>query len=212
MATADLERLMKAATNDWSRRWILEKGLKQKDMTVAGWFVEHLDNRGVRRLFQENLTPELAALVKKNWDKVPEEGRDDMREILTAAEKDPVAALLALAADPAFKDRSGALWELRRYKDPRVLGAVRKIFREGKAETFGEKGESGIRAMIDLVEAADNDEAVGLLIEMLETDWGRFGKEVDKEAMKRHVAGALIGMTGESWGLDAAAWRKWYGK
>ena len=56
---------------------------------------------------------------------------------------------------------------------------------------------------------AGTKDAVADLIDLLSVDLTRFSKSYDREGYRRIIAARLIGITGESFGTDTAAWRKW---
>ena len=115
--------------------------------------------------------------------------------------------------DPDWKNKELVLDELARLRDRRAVGPVARILREAPRGYFNTDATAtcdcvvwvGLRA----IAKAGTPQAIRELIELLRVDLSRFGTDTDRNGFQRFVAVHLIELTGESFGVDADAWRTW---
>jgi HEAT repeat protein len=187
--------------------------LRRKEAAVVELFRNDLENSFVFMKFQDALWPEIVPALKENLEKMTPGARTNAEMLILLSAKDPVPALVALLDDPKWTDKNLALGELAQFGDPRAVGPVARNLREAPAGYFhtderlvaGVGVENGLEAIAN----ARTKEALDELIELLAVDLSRFGTYIDGDGFRRIVAGHLINLTGESFGVDAEAWRKW---
>jgi hypothetical protein len=143
-------------------------------------------------------------------------------------QKDPTPALLALLANPEWTDKNLVLFELARLADPRAVATVARVLRDSPKNYFSvdpqpqHHNTTAIEHGLDAIAHTGTAEARRELIGLLGVDLARFGSYVDRAGFQigsyvdragfqRIVAAHLIELTGESFGVDADAWRKWQG-
>jgi len=144
------------------------------------------------------------------------------------AASEAVPGLIVAADDPDYSVSSAAIGALGEIGDPRGLPVLIEALngndafvRSGAAEAIGKMGADAAQAVPDLVNAIDAEDynvgysaiealgqlgpvakdAVPALITKLESGDDRFSYWVGQ---------ALESITGQEYGEDASAWRKWY--
>jgi hypothetical protein len=111
--------------------------------------------------------------------------------------------------DPQWPNQRTVLWMLVDFKDPRMLQPLARCLRRTKDGYF--KSELEITRSIDAIAGIGGDAAIAELIRLLSVDFGRAQADyMDDAALHREVAAHLIELTGESFGVDGAAWDKWF--
>ncbi len=219
----DLLRLEKAFQNKADRQSVLQIALRVNDAAAAALFFNELgEDNDFAGEFHEYLTPEIVAMLRDRRPALVPAAQTEARLLIILGQKDPVPELIGLLSDPTGKDKSFALGQLAKRKDPRAIAPVYKIFREGAADYFHRDQEDSwtkyrICTAIKAIACADAPEAVPNLIDLLGDDLTRFTKRIegekhyfDRASYQRVIAAHLIEMTGESFGTDRDAWRRWY--
>lgn len=213
LPTDVLLKLEAITTDPEERRTLMQQLLRHPKPVGLERFLRDLDGSFVYADLRDHLTPDVVALLRPLVEKATGEAQTNLRLLLELGSKDPTAALLKLLADPTWKARNLIVYELAGTGDPRVVAPVAKILREGPADFFGtDDGSTGAAAMnnsLDAIAHTGTAEAIAALIELLDVDLDRFGTYHDQAGLQRIVAAHLIELTGESFGTDAAAWRRW---
>jgi HEAT repeat protein len=101
------------------------------------------------------------------------------------------------------------MWQLAAQKDQRCVEPILQILKNAPANYF--EAQYGPEHGISALGAVGSRVAVSGLIELLNSDLSRF-TAYDRKGWQRLIAAQLIFATGESFGTDAAAWKKWYEK
>jgi hypothetical protein len=195
-----------------NRRSILHIAIKQNDAQVASHFFSELgENNWFQSEFPSQLTPEMVTQLALHQDEGPEKARTAIRELLLCSKKDPVPDLLALLDDPQWTDKTWLVWQLAKYKDPRAIAPVLQILKHAPPDYFAASSpDYGVEHAIHAIAAPQTRESTAALIDLLDLDLARFGGTMYKrDGLQRLVAIQLIDTTGESFGTDSAAWRKW---
>jgi HEAT repeat protein len=146
-----------------------------------------------------------------------DKARTNARMLLILAEKDPVPALIKLLDDPDWKEKTLAMYELARLKDPRAIAPVARHLREAPTDYFHLEGEMAptvavavaVEHSLEAIANPGTKESVTELIGLLGVDLSRFGAYIDRAGFQRIIAAYLIEISGESFGVDAAAWGRW---
>ena len=79
----------------------------------------------------------------------------------------------------------------------------------GTVPTGKPLADAEVELALAAIAVPDSKAAVAELIGLLSVDLSRFGTHLDREGWRRAVAAYLIELTGESFGTDADAWRRW---
>ena len=203
------------ADDEYGRRRVLDKFLMQNEPTAVELFREEMADGFVYMDFRKAMTPELAAALVADLPNLSGEALIHARMLLALSAKDPAKEVISLLNDPKWTDKSLAAWELERLKDPRALdplvhalrGAPKGFFKSDS--TFG--SATGITNALDAVAAIGSKQAIDALIGFLNAPFGRAKEDYMNDAgIHRIIAAHLIELTGECFGVDAEAWRKWF--
>jgi|GEM_PF-1440088 len=201
------------AKDSGTRRTILSKILMAEHPRGVDRFFGDLKDGFVYMDIRDRSSPEVICSVRPAVAKLRGEAQNHARLLLLFSEKDPVPALLALLADPKWTARNMVLYELARLGDPRAVPVVGRILREAPKDYFASDVEphpsSAVQNGLNAITRTGTTEAIQVLIELLNVDLSRFGGYDDRLGYQRMVAAHLIELTGESFGVDSGAWRKW---
>ena len=231
LSTSDLLHLESTCRSPADRQSLLSKFLEQDHPDTVRLFLRDLEDSFSYMDFREHLTPQILCGLKSNLNRASPKARRNIEMLLVLGRKDPVPGLIAMLDNPKWKDKNLALFELARLKDSRAVAPIARILREAPAdyfqfdsesETQSESGKTAvptepdslaagvaIEHALDAIADTESKEAVSELIGLLTVDLGRFGGYIHGEGFRRIIAEHLIELTGESFGVDAKAWRKW---
>jgi hypothetical protein len=209
----DLLKLEAVVQDRYDRIAILSQFLRHKHRSAAERFLKDLEDGFVYMEFRDHVSPEMIAALRPHVDELTGEAKAHAQVLILLEQKDPIPALLALLDDPKWTDKNLALYELARLADPRSVVPVARVLREAAPTYFrANDGSTPTMAVEDALEAiahAKASEAIPALIELLPVDLARFGTFIDRTGFQRVIAGHLIELTGESFGVDYGAWRIW---
>jgi hypothetical protein len=228
----DLRRLEEIAKSRSDRECILAQFLKQDHPDTVRLFLRELEDSSAYMDFREHLTPQMLKALESNLGRVSTKAKTNIEMLLILGQKDPLPSLIARLDDAKWKDKNFVMYELARLADPRAVAPVATKLRDAPADYFQfdpereSRSESGkattafdpdslaagmaVQHAIEAIAATESKEAVAELIRLLNVDLGRFGGYIHREGFRRIIAEHLIELTGESFGVDADAWRKWH--
>ena len=210
---ADILQLERAIKEPADRRSVLHIALRENDAEAASlFFVELGQDNWFASDMRDLLTPEIGAALQKKLPDLPAAAQSEARRLIIHGLKDPVPSLLGLLSDPKYPDKNAVLWELTQHSDPRVIAPVFKVLHDAPKDFFladDLPSGLGVEHGLSAIAAADNKDAAAALIELFDVDLSRFSTLCDREGYRRLIAAHLIDMTGESFGTDAVAWKKW---
>jgi hypothetical protein len=214
LSTDELSRLETAAKDLRERRAVLGQLLRHKHPAAVARFAKDLDDSFVYMTVRDRLSPPIVEALKSQIGALTGKQRTHAQMLIILGEKDPVPSVIGLLDDPQWQDKNLALFELARLRDRRCVAPVARILREAAKDYFrdteGLLPAIGIEHGLEVIAGAGSKEAVSELIGLLSVDLGRFGGYIDREGYRRIIAAHLIELTGESFGLDADAWRRWW--
>ncbi|MCY2966607.1 MAG: hypothetical protein NT069_23755, partial [Planctomycetota bacterium] len=213
LSADDLLRLEAVTKDSGIRRSILHALMRLKHPAAAERFLDRLDDDFVYMDFRDLSSAEVLAALQTHVQQLTGPTRSHVQMLLILGNKDPVPALVALLDDPGFTDKNLVLFELARMADPRSVAPVARLLREAPRDYFADKSKlavtGGLVNALESLARTGSRDAVRELIELLGVDLGRFGGYITRTGLQRIVAGHLIEMTGESFGVDQAGWRAW---
>lgn len=209
----DLLQLEAVTKDSGIRRNILGALLRLKHPAAAERFLDELGDDFVYMDFRDLSSAEVLAALRSHLHQLTGPTRTHVQMLLILGDKDPVPALVALLDDPGFTDKKLVMFELARIADPRSVAPVARLLREAPRDYFADKSKlavtGGVESALESLARTGSRDAVRELIELLGVDLGRFGGSITRTGLQRIVAGHLIEMTGESFGVDQAGWRAW---
>ncbi len=206
---ATLTKLAGTPTEDEPNTGVLRKMLKQREPAAVKIFGGLLGNSQVSYEFREGITPAIVEALRAELGTLKGEAATTATVLIASQAPDAVGELLKLLEDPQWPDRRTVLWVLIDFKDPRMLEPLARCLRRAKDGYF--KSELEITRSIDAIAGIGGDAAIAELIRLLSVDFGRAQADyMDDAALHREVAEHLNGLTGESFGVDGAAWDKWF--
>lgn len=210
-----LTRLAGTPTEEEPNRVVLEKMLRQKEVAAVRLFRDVLSADFVYSDFRRAMTPEIAKALAAELDNLTGESLPLAKLLIASQANDPVGEYIRLLDDPKWPDRFTIVWELGERKDPRIPEALLRALRRARDGFFASDSEiktgCAITNCIEGIANNGGDPAISELIGLLSAQFGRAKAEyLDDAALHRIVAAHLINLTGESFGVDAAAWKKWF--
>jgi hypothetical protein len=211
---ADLLRLESVSKDADNRRCVLHIALRENDAVAAALFFNELGNEDnwFESEFGDHPTPEMVASLATHLKGVSPRAAPVVRGLIILGEKDPVSGLLKLLDDPTWTDKNWVMWRLMQTTDPRIVAPAFRVLRNGPADYFHADDNMagyGVTHSIATIAAPGTKESISDLIDLLDVDLTPFSKSYDREGYRRIVAAHLIELTGESFGTDSAAWRRW---
>ncbi len=216
-----LERVTKSQkdhpVNVRNRRSLLTQLLRNKHRAAAERFVHDLEDGFVYMTFRDGSSPEAIAALRPLISAMTGESKNHAQMLVTLSAPDPVPAVIALLEDASWKDKNLALYELARLHDARAVLPVARVLRSAPAGYFNVASELNghmtatiaVQHGLEAIAEARTGAAIDQLIELLTVDLTRFGGYIDRAGFQRIVAAHLIELTGESFGVDAEAWKAW---
>jgi hypothetical protein len=206
---ATLIKLAGAPTADEPNSRVLRKMLTQREPAAVKIFGGLLGKSQVSYEFSEGLTPAIVEALRAELGTLKGEAATTARVLVASQAPDAVGELLKLLEDPQWPNQRTVLWMLVDFKDPRMLEPLARCLRRAKDGYF--KSELEITRSIDAIAGIGGDAAIAELIRLLSVDFGRAQADyMDDATLHREVAAHLIELTGESFGVDGAAWDKWF--
>jgi hypothetical protein len=194
------------------RRSLLHIAVRENDAAAAGLFFNELggDNWFESEL-DDRLTPELIEQLKARESQVGSSSKLVIQGLLICSQEDPVPDLIRLLKSPAYPRKNWVVQKMISLKDGRCAAAVAAILKTSPDDIFEDRIGYGFENAIRVIGSADTPESTSALIDLLDADLSRFtGTIFDHAGCQRLIAAELINSTGESFGTDAAAWRKWF--
>ncbi len=210
-----LIKLAGSPTEEEPNRTVLKKMLRQKLASTVSVFREALGASFVDSDFRENMSPEIARALAKELETLKGEALTVARVLLACQDEDPSGTLVKLLEDPAWTGKAYVVWALQDFKDPKALAPLARTLRQVKRGVFKADSElvvgQAIINCLDAIAAIGSDAAISELISLLGVSFGREKEDYMNDAgVRRIVAAHLINLTGESFGIDEKAWRKWF--
>lgn len=233
----DLLKLEAVTEGRYCRIALLSQLLRHKHSAAVDEFLADLKDSFTYMEIRDHSSPEVIAVLERRIPSLKGRARDHAEMLVLLAKKDPVPSLLELLQDKRSVDRNLVLYELSRLTDPRAVAPLGRLLKEAPV-TFFEVGSqrmaemaamdgwtdvakyvaharkrtaaTAVRHALDAIARAKSPAAIPELIECLAVDLSRFGTDDDRDTFRRGIATHLIGLTGESLGLEADAWRHWY--
>ncbi len=213
LSAEELLRIEAVAKDERARRTILRALLHLKHPAAADRFLEDLENDFVYMDIRDVSSLEVLDALKLHLPKLTGKSKSNAQMLLILGNKDPIPELLSLLNDPEFPDKTVVAFELARLADVRVASPLAQVLRECPEDYFvgntDVNASAGIMHALEAIAATHSRNAVRELIDLLETDLGRLGGYIDRQGYQRIVAAHLIEITGESFGIEQTAWRKW---
>ncbi len=211
----DLVRLEPLTKGRWERRnTILSRFLRQKQFDVVERFLDELESGYVYRVFHDQLSAELIVKLQSCIPRLTGVAKEKARILVVLGERDPVPTLIAMLKNSDWKNRKPVLDALARLKDRRAAAPVARILRKAPDNYFSADhtrfSDGAVQSALRAIARSKSPQAVGELIELLPVNLARFSTRSDRAGIQRTVAIHLIRLTGESFGVDAVAWRTWY--
>ncbi|HXT60113.1 MAG TPA: hypothetical protein VN699_15850 [Pirellulales bacterium] len=207
----DLLKLEAVTQAEYARYGILVQLLRQKHRSAGERFYKDVEDYYFE--FRNHSCPEVLAAIRSHLDELRDGGLNHARMLLALGEKDPAKAVIAMLDEPTWKDKSLALYELSRLRDARVVGPVARLLCEAADDYLNADSEltatQAVEYALAAIAGAGTKESLHALVDLLRVDLSRFGAYIDREGFRRIIAAHLIELTGESFGLDADAWRNW---
>jgi hypothetical protein len=192
---------------------ILSEFLRHKHRSAAERFLTDLEDGFVDMEFRDRSSPEVIAALKPHIEELTGKARKHAQMLVVLGQKDPIPSLLAQLGDPKWTDKSFTLYELARLADPRAVVPVARVLREAAPGYLSADPEtsatSAVVVALEAIANAGTTEAIRTLVELLPIDLAPFGADIDRKGLQRKIAAHLIELTGESFGVDADAWRNW---
>ncbi len=212
-SSEELVRLEAHVEDSFLRRRILRALLRRKDPVIAEIFLEELEEAFFYMDIRDHASPEVVHALLQKFPELEGVSKAKVQILETLQQEDPVAGLLALLHTKSFREKALLLFELKRFHDPRTIEPVSELLQTARRSYFSasENGTGyGVEHGVDLLASMWTRESVQALIELLSVNLGRFRDSYrDDAALKRYVAVQLIEGSGESFGVDAAAWQAW---
>lgn len=198
------------------RHNILSQLLRHKHPAAAERFGKDLGDWWIFAKFREYPSPEVLQALREWSATLPEGSRRSADLLFAMTEPDPVPKLLEMLDSPGA-DKPRLIAQLSLMDDPRAALPVLRILRNAPDNFFIGAGSlnshllanSGVENALEIISHSSDPQAIAELIRLLEADLSRFGTYSKGDELRSLVAATLIEMTGESFGVDAAAWRKW---
>jgi len=213
LSAPDLLRLESVTKRNSLRRGILRALLRLKHPSAAQCFCKDLEDFEIYLDFRDQIFPGIAATLKLELPLLNGQAKLRAQILELLAGEDPIPGLLALLHDPEFSNKQLVMEELARTADSRVLVPVAHILREAPVDYFSANqprtATAGIAPALESIARIETRAAIRELIEMMSVDLSRFRGYLDGAGLRRVIAVHLIEMTGESFGVDQAAWRTW---
>jgi len=169
-----------------------------------------LSNPFVYPNFRQAMTPEIARALAVERKNLSSDAANNARMLLISQKKDPVGEWIKLLEDRAWPDKATVAWELAALEDSRALQPLVGCLRRAR-ESCLTPDPPAIERCLEAVAAIGGDEAIRELIGLLTVSFGRAKNDyLNDKGLHRIIAAHLIELTGESFGVDAKAWRKWF--
>lgn len=195
------------------RTAVLGQYLRRNSPDAVRLFLKELEESFVYMDFRGHLSSPIVEALRSNMGRMSEKAQVHAKMLLILAGKDPVAGIIKLLDEPEWKDKNLALFELARLRDRRAVAPIARILHKTPAGYFHADSEleagMAVQHALEAIANAESREAVSTLIGLLPVDLSRFGTYIDRDGFRRIIAAHLIELTGESFGSDADAWRKW---
>ena len=212
----DLLRMEEGLSDRNSRRTLMIQLLRHNHPEVGRLFAKDLADSTTYREFRDRASTETVETLRPLIPDLTGKAQRNARILVLLKHRDPVPELLALLDDTDWKDKNLVLWELVRLNDRRAVVPVAQKLSNAPADYFNADAELeatfAVRHALDVVAQRESPDSVSALIALLSVDLSRFGSYIDREGFQRIVAAHLIELTGESFGVDAEAWRQWHAK
>lgn len=213
------------AIGRYGRRELLAQLLRHKHPAAADKFLQELE--GEYYEFAAHTSPEVAAAIRPHIPKLQGGAKACAMMLNVLAQEDPVPELLKMLDDDNWPVRRLVLHHLAKLGDARAVTRVGEILKSAPPEFF-DRGNSAqsrwslgnytdpVDCGLDAIAKAGTDESIHALVGLLQVDLERFGRyyyrfggDFRKDGYQRSVAGHLIDLTGESFGVDAEKWQNW---
>jgi hypothetical protein len=194
---------------------VLRKMLKQQEPIAVGLYHEVLAVDDVYGAFRESMTPAIAEAFKAELNSLKGQAQCYAKMLIVGQTPDAVRDWIRLLEDSKWPGKSVVTWELAQLKDPRSLRPIVRCLRRAKEGYFKTESEFSpaipITHCIDAIAGISGDDAIEELIGLLSVEFGRARVDYPNDAdLHLYVAVALIELTGESFGVEGAAWSKWH--
>ncbi|MFO0906123.1 MAG: hypothetical protein U0939_24155 [Pirellulales bacterium] len=204
-------------TDPTARSLLFESLIRQPTPRALRQFLPDLNKdparfyHGLRDANRIELVDALKAIESDANDEV----REITRLLAILLEPDPIPELIRQLDAPRGIRKSLVMLELRRYADSRAVKSLARLLREAPPDYFRQERldryetSNAIENALEAIAFTGTSEAIHELTRLFEADFSRFGSDLDNADYGRLVAEHLIELTGESFGLDVAAWKKW---
>lgn len=198
------------------RGYLLVQLLLHKHPAAAGRFLQDLESEYFE--IARCICPEFAAALRPHLAEL-EGGAKACAVILDVlAREDPVPGLLKMLDDAEWPLKRLVVRHLAQLGDSRAVTHVGDILRNAPGDYFSRfdaeyqrwsYGDAADNAL-DAIAKAGTDDSIRELVGLLDIDLSRFGGYYKRDDYQRSVAGHLIDLTGESFGVDAEKWQSWF--
>jgi hypothetical protein len=212
LSIEELLRLEASVKEERPRRVLLAEMLRHEHPRGIERFLGELESGFVYMDLRDHLSAEVLAAARDALPRLSGQAKVHAEMLLVLSEQNPVPRLLKLLDEPAWKDKNLVTFELARFCDPRAVPVVARVLRTAPKNHFAREesfADSAVEHGLEAIARTGTSEAIRELISLLEVDLARFGTYTDRAGLTREVAAHLIELTGESFGVDAKAWRAW---
>ena len=164
----------------------------------------------------EHLGPRMEAALREKLPLLEGETRSEVEWLMIQRSADPAAEIVRRLEDPTTPlDQFNRIqWEARLLDNPEQTHlAVSRFVSERVLPSNSKEVVTARQLMyaIELMSESHDRKVVARMIDLLEADFkawvGDYATELE---FKNLIAGRLVEMTGESFGLSATEWRKWF--
>lgn len=201
---------------DYNRRQLFREMLKRDDPRAIKYFLDDLEEDFWSMDLEEFSGPKIIAAIREETPKLkPGTVRSELEMFLMRRSENAAANIAKMLEDPKtpFEKLSELSWELAAIKGGELHAAsVARVIRMRILNNPKKNPDAmAVSRMIERIGESSEFSAVKEMIELLGADFSLLADEwVSVREFHHHIAGQLAEMTGESFGVDQAAWEKWY--
>lgn len=196
-----------------THRWIAGVLLRRDAAAAVDVFLPQLAEPHWERTFFEEAGPRVLAEIERRLPALAGPQRTCAARLLRMRAEDAVPRTLAMLADPRTPtgDLTGLCSDLGRLgaTGPGAVPAARALQRV-LADQESKTTRWAIGSVLDFIASSSERDAIAAMIDLLTAECRVRGDPPFAQSwLRNYVAGCLAEMTGRSFGVDAALWRRW---